>query len=117
MKLMRMAMSWILPVVVGLLFITAGAVKFVGPAWPVNFARWGYPEHFYAVTGVIEVACGIALVVPQLRLFAAVALAGVMVAAVLTASVHGELRFARTAFVYLLLVLAIAWIHLRRSRA
>ena len=117
MKLVRMAVSWILPVVVGLLFIAAGAAKFVSPAWPVNFARWGYPEHFYAVTGIIEVALGVALVVPRLRLFAAVVLAAVMVAAVLTASVHGELRFARTAFVYLLLVLAIAWSHLRPSRA
>jgi len=105
--LWRIATSWILPAVAGLLFIAVGLVKFVGPAWPANFARWGYPAYAYAVVGIVEVAGGLALLVPRFRVYAAVGLATVMVGAIATAALHGEPRFVRTASIYLLMVVAI----------
>ena len=114
--LWRIATSWILPAVAGLLFIAVGLVKFVGPAWPANFARWGYPAYAYAVVGIVEVVGGLALLVPRFRVHAAVGLATVMVGAIATAALHGEPRFVRTASIYLLMVVAILSTSRRRGR-
>ncbi len=105
--LWRIATSWILPAVTGLLFIAVGLVKFVSPAWPANFARWGYPAYSYAVVGIVEVVGGLALLVPRFRVHAAVGLAAVMVGAIATTAFHGEPRFVRTALIYLVMDVAI----------
>ena len=112
-KVMTIVFSWILPIVAGLLFVAVGIVKLVDPSWRANFARWGYPAFFYIVTAVIEVAGGVGLFVPPFRFRAALVLGTVMVAAILTATLHGEPRFVRTASIYLLMVGAIAWTHRR----
>lgn len=113
MKVIRVLMLWILPVLTGLLFLAAGASKFAGPAWPANFARWGFPNGFYLVTGILEIAGGLALIVPRFRMVAGAVLAAVMVGAVVTTLAHGEPRFARTASIYLVALVVIVAGHWR----
>jgi len=117
-KIARILLSWALPIIAGLLFVVVGATKFIDPTWRANFARWGYPAYSYAVTGIVEIVGGASLFFPRVRLRAAIGLAAVMIAAILTATLHGEPRFARTAIIYLLMVLAIAlWERSRTSKA
>jgi putative oxidoreductase len=56
------------------------------------FARWGYPDHFYLVIGAVEVAAGLALLVPRLAAPAAILLIVVMIGAGATHVVHDELQ-------------------------
>ena len=56
------------------------------------FARWGYPDHFYLVIGAVEVAAGLALLVPRLAASAAAILIVVMIGAGATHVLHNEQR-------------------------
>lgn len=83
---------WLCQAALALMFVFAGAAKFASPAWPRMFARWGYPDHFYIVIGVVEVAAGVALLVPRAAAPAAIMLIVIMIGAALTHIVHAELQ-------------------------
>jgi putative oxidoreductase len=83
---------WVCQAVPALVFLFAGTAKFTSPLWPRMFARWGYPDHFYLVIGMVEVAAGVALLVPRLAAPASLVLLVVMAGAGLTHLVHDELR-------------------------
>ncbi len=56
--------AW-LPIALGVVLIGAGAVNFVGPqSVRDSFACWGYPAGFHRVTGGLEVAAGLLLLIP-----------------------------------------------------
>ena len=77
--------AWVLSVLLALLFVFAGSQKLMGASEPTqNFAQWGYPAWFRVLIGLIEVAGGIALLVPSLTLYAAGALGAVMFGAIYT---------------------------------
>jgi putative oxidoreductase len=81
---------WLCQVALALMFLFAGGNKFRGTAWPRMFARWGYPDHFYIVVGIIEVVAAILLFVPRLSAFAALTLIVIMIGAGFTHALHGE---------------------------
>jgi putative oxidoreductase len=81
---------WLCQAVLALMFLFTGGAKFTSPMWPRMFARWGYPDHFYLVVGAIEVAAGLALLVPRFASLAALTLLVVMVGAGLTHLIHAE---------------------------
>jgi len=83
---------WICQALLALLFVFAGSAKFTGPLWERMFARWGYPDHFYLVIGAVEVAAGLALLVPRLAASAAAILIVVMIGAGATHVLHNEQR-------------------------
>jgi uncharacterized membrane protein YphA (DoxX/SURF4 family) len=97
------------------MFVLAGVMKFVDPFWSRNFTRWGYPDGFYIVVGILEAAGGAALLVPALTTYAALLLMVVMAGATLTHAMHGELQRISVPLVYLLVVALIGW--LRRASA
>jgi putative oxidoreductase len=81
---------WISQAALALMFVFVGAAKFTSPMWERMFARWGYPDHFYLVIGAIEVAAGLALLVPRLAASAAAILIVVMFGAGATHVIHDE---------------------------
>jgi len=83
---------WLCHAALALMFLFAGVAKFASPARPRMFARWGYPDHFCIVIGVVGVAAGLALLVPSATAPAALVLIVIMIGAGLTHIVHAELQ-------------------------
>jgi uncharacterized membrane protein YphA (DoxX/SURF4 family) len=114
MRKVKIIAVWTLQILVGLMFVMLGVMKFQDPSWPRNFARWGYPDGFYMVVGLLEAAGGAALLVPRLTSYAALLLMTVMAGAGLTHLVHGETQRLPVPLVYLLLIALVGWLR-RRS--
>jgi putative oxidoreductase len=82
---------WTLQVLLAVFYLLQAGMKLSGsPAWIARFQRWGYPEHFYLVVGVIELLGAVALVVPRLTRIGAGALTVVMIGATATHLLHRE---------------------------
>jgi putative oxidoreductase len=100
---------WFCQAMLALMFLFVGAAKFTGPMWQRMFARWGYPDHFYLVIGAVEVAAGLALLVPRLASPAALVLVVIMVGAGVTHVIHGEHQRLTQIVVTLLLLGVVAY--------
>jgi membrane protein HdeD len=80
-----------LPIALGVVMIGAGVANFVGSASVrESFARWGYPAGFHRVTGGLEVAAGLLLLIPATSRFGAVGSAAILLAAVVTLIRHRD---------------------------
>jgi len=78
----RLLTLWILSALVALTFVGAGAAKLAGAAVMVDlFAKVGLGQWFRYVTGLLEVAAGIGLLISRYAFYAAALLAMVMVGA------------------------------------
>lgn len=107
-RLGRLAL-WLCQAALALMFLFAGGAKFASPAWPRMFARWGYPDHFYIVIGVVEVVAGLALLVPRAAAPAALVLIVIMIGAGLTHILHAELQRLPQIIVMSLLLVIVAY--------
>lgn len=73
------------------IFLASGTAKLLALPFEVDaFTRWGYPSWFMYLTGILEVAGAIGLLVPRVSALAAFCLAGLMVGAVGTHVMHAE---------------------------
>ena len=80
-----------LPIVLGVVMIGAGAVNFAGPASVrESFVRWGYPSGFHRVTGGIEIAAGLLLLIPTTSRVGAIVSAVILLAALATLIRHRD---------------------------
>jgi len=99
---------WLTQVALALLFLMAGGSKLAGvPAMVSLFDALGLGQWFRYVTGVIEVASGIALLVPSAALFGAMLLIPTMLGAAAANLFLGQLPAAP--LVLLLVAAAVAW--------
>ena len=75
---------WILQILLAALFVFAGSSKLVNVQPPVveGFARIGLGQWFRYLTGTLEVAGAVGLLIPRLSGLAALVLAGVMFGAI-----------------------------------
>lgn len=74
-----------LPMALGIVMIGAGGFNFAGPpSVRESFARWGYPAGFHRVTGGLEVAAGLLLVIPATSRVGAIGSAIILLAAIAT---------------------------------
>ena len=74
-----------------LVFAASGIAKLLSLPFEVEaFARWGYPPYFMYLTGVLEVAGAIGLLVRRVSALAALCLAGLMLGAIAPHLVHRE---------------------------
>src|SRR5688572_25383890 len=89
-KKLRVVVSWVLQIVAGLAFVPIGIAKFANPMWVRSFERWGYPDSFRILIGIVEAAGGLMLLVPRLTSYAALLLAAVMVGAIGTHAMAGQ---------------------------
>lgn len=82
---------WALSVLLAALFVFAGSVKLFGTEDVVNgFRELGYPSWFRILIGLIEVICGVALLVPKVAIDAASFLIIIMLGAILTVLFAGQ---------------------------
>ncbi|GAA1312485.1 DoxX family protein [Saccharothrix xinjiangensis] len=79
----RRVALWVLQAALGAYFVHSGLSLF-GDGFVGKFDRIGFGQGLRHVTGVLEVAGGVGLLVPPLAAFAALGLAGVMAGAVVT---------------------------------
>lgn len=106
---------WILQVLLALLFLLQAVLKLTNsPNWVSRFRHWGYPEHFYLLVGVLELAGAVALLVPRAVVGGALVLLAVMLAAALTHVIHHEPQVITTLVISTLLVFVV---YVRRSPA
>jgi putative oxidoreductase len=115
MRYVKIIALWTLQIFIGLMFVLVGVMKFQDPTWARNFGRWGYPEGFYMVVGVLEAVGGVALLVPRFTTYAALLLMTMMAGATLTHLVYGETHRLLVPVVYLLVTALVGW--LRRKSA
>jgi uncharacterized membrane protein YphA (DoxX/SURF4 family) len=74
-----------LPIALGVAMIGPGVANFAGPASVrESFACWGYPAGFHRVTGGLEVAAGLLLLIPMTSRVGAIGSAIILLAAVAT---------------------------------
>ncbi|RMH40794.1 MAG: DoxX family protein [Deltaproteobacteria bacterium] len=103
---------WALTALAAAAFVAAGALKLVGADFEVEaFRNWGYPAWFRIAVGLVEVAAGIALLIPRVATAAAAALSLIMVGAIGTHVAYGEWAQALVPVVFLA---ALGWIGYER---
>ena len=99
---------WVMQVALALMFLMAGGSKLAGvPAMVSLFDQVGVGQWFRYVTGVIEVASGIALLVPSAAAFGAMLLIPTMLGAAAANLFLGQSPAAP--LVLLLVAAAVAW--------
>jgi putative oxidoreductase len=83
--------GWVLQSLLALLFAIQGFVKLRGsPGWISLFRKWGYPDHFYFVVGLVELLGAILLVIPRLAKWGALILLVTMIGATATLVIRHE---------------------------
>ena len=93
-----------------LVFAASGGAKLLSLQFEIEaFARWGYPLEFMYLTGALEVAGALGLLVPRLSSLAALCLAALMVGAVGTHLLHGEWAMMLVALCILLPAFWLGW--------
>jgi uncharacterized membrane protein YphA (DoxX/SURF4 family) len=100
-----------------LVFVAAGAFKLAGAKEAIdNFHRWGYPDWFRVVTGVIEVVGALGLLVPKASWIAAAGLSVTMLGAIATHLHSGEAAKAPLPLTLLILLVVVGWARRPRGR-
>lgn len=104
----KLITSWILQVLLGLQFIIAGQAKFTTPGvWEAQFTRWGYPDNFYMVIGILEIIGGILMFVPRLVTKASIGLGVIMIGATGTHIIHQEWDGTTVTVIIILVLIAV----------
>jgi uncharacterized membrane protein YphA (DoxX/SURF4 family) len=81
---------WTVSILLAFLFTAAGVAKFASPTVAEYFTRWGYAAWFRVVIGVLEIGCGLFLLVPRLAWRSALVLGVIMLGAAITLWWHEE---------------------------
>ena len=102
---------WLLQIVLALPFLPAGMAKVTSnPGFVRMFEKLGYPNGFYFVVGVVELAGAVGLLIPPVTPYAAAALMCVMAGATVThLTVHETSNAIFTSVLFVLLGLA-GWV-------
>ena len=105
-------------VVLAAVFVIFGAGKFIDPAkWIDKFAAWGIPAWFVPVSGALEIAGAVGLMIPVLRGLAGLGLALFMIGAVATHVAHAEVGMIFVAGAILAGSAAVGWLRLPETVA
>jgi uncharacterized membrane protein YphA (DoxX/SURF4 family) len=101
-------MLWALQILASVGFVLTGFAKFFAPFWIAGFTRWGYPDSFRMLIGVLEIVGGLLLAFPRTASYAAAMLACIMVGAFGTLIAHGEPWKAPIVWMVVIVVIGIA---------
>lgn len=83
--------AWVVAVMLALIFIPMGLIKLTGTEGTREmFQQWGYQPWFMYLIGAMEVAAGIAVLVPRVATYAAGFLGVEMLGALVTLVVNGQ---------------------------
>ena len=107
---------WAIQLLAAVAFVNIGFGKFVSPFWIKAFARWGYSDNFRMLIGVLEMAGGILLAIPQTTVYAAALIDVIMIGAAGTLLLNGQPpRQISAPIVWIVLVSALAFRRRRRT--
>ena len=90
---LRRVGRWACVIVLAAAFVLIGGSKLRAPSaarWSERFVHWGLPARASYAVGVLEVVGGLGLLIPRSRRAAAATLLAVMIGALLTHLVNGE---------------------------
>ena len=115
-RIAKKIIFWLAALFLALVCLRSGLMKMPGVPgeefWIRDFQRWGYPDWFRIVVGVVElVSCGL-LLIPRFAAYGASLFACVMIGAILTHATHNEMS--RLPFNFFLLGLSLALVYGRR---
>jgi uncharacterized membrane protein YphA (DoxX/SURF4 family) len=100
----------ILSVLLALAFLSAGGTKLVSSdEAALDFEEVGYPGWFAAVTGVLEVAGAVLIIIPAARFYGATLLVCVMAGAIFTHAGAGQFGMLLPPVMLLMLASIVAW--------
>lgn len=105
-------LSWksILALLLAAFFVIGGIGNiFVSAENAANYQRWGYPDWFHYVTGILELAVAGLLIFKPTRLWGALLAVAVMIAAAVSVLSHGEYAHAIAPLVILVVAAAVAF--------
>ena len=103
---------WILSVILCLLFLMAGGTKLAGAKNAVEgFEHLRLPQWFRIVTGVIEVAAAVLVIIPKTRFWGAALIVCTMIGATATHLRIGETWTALGPVVFGIMAFVLAWTH------
>jgi len=92
----------ILSIIFAVLFVMSGGFKLAGAEMQAqNFDRWGYPVWFMYLTGVLEIVGAALIFMPKTRFWGGLLLCIIMVGALGTHVMHGEIMMALMPLVFL----------------
>jgi hypothetical protein len=92
-KLARTIGVWLVTLWLASLCLIVGTIKFTqADNWDRSFNRWGYATWFRPIVGVAELAAGVLVLAPPVAAYGALTMGVVMVGALGTHIVHGELN-------------------------
>ncbi len=103
----RSITGWIASVLMAAGFGAAAMGKLSGAAAPM-FEAWGYPSWFMTLTGVLELAGAIGLLIPKTARWAILGLGGLMLGAAFTHLTNNEASQVVRPLGFIV-VLALAW--------
>jgi hypothetical protein len=112
--------SWrqVLPLVLAAFFVVGSLTNILAPGSIYQeYLTWGYPSWFHFVTGSLELAAAFLLFRARTRLLGAALGCTVMLAAMATVVVHGELGHAVPPLVAATLSLLVGWTSWRERTA
>lgn len=100
---------WIISVLLALAFLASGVPKLLGvPQTVEGFHRWGYPDWFRIVTGLVETGSALLLLIPRTAFVGASLLVATMIGAAYTHLTHNEAPFVVGPLVLLVLAAIVA---------
>jgi len=116
-KYLPMIVLYLISAFLVMVFLKAGWPKFSDSSgWARAFARWGFPVWFRVLIGAVEVLGALLLLVPQTAIYAAGALAVIMLGAMGTHVAHGDPTAVYHEAFPLALLGVVMYLHWRRKR-
>ncbi|HDR9872817.1 TPA: DoxX family protein [Burkholderia cenocepacia] len=112
MKLRRISWGTFLALLLAAFFIV-GAIGniFVTEKIAFDYMRWGYPDWFHYITGLMELSTATLLIQRSLRLWGALLGATIMIAASATVLLHSEYPHAVAPLVVLIVAITVGWLN------
>jgi len=108
---MRTTITWVLSILLAIAFLVASFVKITAqPVMVQGFTTFGFPVWFLYVTGFIELAGAILVLLPRFAGIGAALLSCVMVGAIFAHLRHGQSAMAVVPLILLALSLTVGWL-------
>ena len=113
--MMKLPWHHIFAALLAAFFVLGGTMNiFISEEIAADYQRWGYPEWFHYLTGMLEWASAFLIALPATRLYGSVLGGAVLAAAAGTVVLNGEYSHAVAPLVVLGLVALNGWLAGRR---
>jgi putative oxidoreductase len=113
----RSLATWVLTVIVALAFLGASFAKFTAsPSMVTLFQSFNYPLWFMYVTGVLELAGAVLVLIPQRAIAGATLLSVIMAGAIISHLTHGQVAASAVPVVLLALCILVGGVNARVNR-